>query len=166
MDERKVIAEYSAKLKSFVIFGYVLIGFGILYAASYLLTKQVDAKVIENALTGTFIAAVVGLLFLYMGNKKRRFIFYDDAFEYKTNKSVFFKKYSEIIAIKSFIEKEKKSSIIIIFTNDGASQELSSTFLSNELIIKIFNTLYENCKDNEEFECEDELNFLQNGQNN
>jgi len=166
MDNNNIIAEYTAKLKTFTVFGYVLIGFGILYASSYLLTKQIDAKVIENALTGTFIAVVVGLLFLYMGNKKRRFIFYEDAFEYITNKSIFKKNYSDINAIKSYYEKEKNTSVVIIFAKDGSAQELSSTFLSKEILINIFNQLYENCKEFSEFEFEDELKILDNGNNN
>lgn len=163
MEQRVIKKEFSTNLKSFTLLAYIIAVFALVYTVSAYYSLSAKGEIPEQAFTGGIVGLAVAGVFLFVGTKKRRFIFYEDSFEYKTNKVLFSEKYSNIIFLESFKEKNKESANILFSCEDGSEQKLSSAFLGSELIKGIFLELYENCKTNQDFECEDELGWLNNG---
>lgn len=163
MKERVLKKEITTNLKSFTWIGYILIIFAIVYTASSYYSLQLRGEMPEQAFSGGIVALVFAAIFMFIGSKKRKFSFYEKYFEYKTNKVLFTEDYANIVYLKTFAIKGKDSANILFATDNDVEHKLSSAFLGRELIKDVFLELYENCSKNEEFDLEDELNWLGDG---
>lgn len=161
-DDKVVRKEISTNLKSFHLLAYLLIAFGLIYALSSLMPNNTQEKA-GQALIGGSVAIVAGLIFLFIGSRKRRFVFFSDSFEYRTNKIEFAETYGNIVYLKSFSEGERSSASIAIASSNGSEQVLSSAFLGYETLKELFKELCNSCSSNEDIEIDDELEWLKDG---
>lgn len=155
--------EIVVKLKTFTMLGYILIAFAVVYSAATYLTVQARGGNPVESLVGGVITLIVAAMFLYFGTKKRVFAFYSDYFEYRTNKVEFKQNYSDLMILKSYVEKGKSSINILFVDYEGEEQKLSSAHYGEDNLKEIFKIVYEASKSNTDFVLEDELGILSNG---
>ncbi len=149
----EIVKEFCVKLTSFKLIGWLILLMGTLY----LITNYSPSTDLYSSITFFIIISVIGLFFLYFGNKKRCLLILKDKIIYKEAQEKFNETFDKIILIKSFQELNKSTTNLIIMTEDN-TLSISSAFFKEDLLIDAFKTLKSmNLLD---IKFEDDLNWL------
>lgn len=160
MQNQDIPKDIVIKLKSFTMLGYILIVFSVVYSAATYLSVQAKGGNPNESLIGGVVLLAIAAVFIYFGTKKRTLSFYDDFFEYRTNKVMFREKYSDIMILKSYYEKGRSSINILFVSYEDEEHKLTSAHYGESIIKEIFRIIYQKSNGNPDFVLEDEIGLL------
>ena len=154
-------------LKSFIYLGVMIFAFSIWLCLSNLNIMNNDAinsadNFVSSNFTGGIFGIIIGVCFIFLGNKKRKIIFSDVNIEYITSKPVFVANYDEINLIKTFINPTNKSENLMIFVDETKIFSFSTSFFPREKLVETYNELLSRCNqfiEKEELTIDNELNW-------
>jgi len=149
---------YESKAKDFNWLGWAIIGFTALLVI--MKTDFFTKGSILMAIGGLAIGSLVGIFFIYYGNRVRKIILTDNGIKYFNPKLAFSVHYKDMILIKSFQDIKKTTSELVILTEEQ-SFTVSSTSYEKAKLIQCFRDLCEIAKTYPQIKIEDDRLWLE-----
>jgi hypothetical protein len=152
----------SVSLDTFKYLGFLIIGVSLVLILNTFISINPTDNTVANNFTGGIVGVVIGILFLLLGNRKRRIIFFENKIEYITSKPVFTANYADINLIKTFINPSNKSENLMLFVDEYNVISFTSSFFSRENLIEVYQELLLRCQEyiaQNELTVDNELNW-------
>jgi len=134
-----LISEYSVKLTSFKILGWIMALISLLYIIDGVSSGNQDK--ITEALTGGIVGLLISAFFFYFGKKSRTIRVFQDGVEYIQSNKVFIAYWENIALVKTFREDGKQSQSLVIMTEDEQIITISSAYFDLTKLKAAFNDI-------------------------
>ncbi len=135
----RLISEYSVKLTSFKILGWIMVLISVLYIIDGMSSGNQDK--ITESLTGGIVGLLISGVFFYFGKKTRTIRIFSDGIEYIQSNKVFSVEWDNIALIKTFRENGKQSENLVIMTEDEQLINISSAYFDKLKLSAAFNDI-------------------------
>jgi hypothetical protein len=149
---------YESKAKDFNWLGWAIIGFTLLLVV--MKTDFFTKGSVLMAIGGLVLGCLVGIFFIFYGNRVRKIVLTAKGVEYYNPKLDFSVRYEDMILIKSFQDIKKTTSELVILT-ETQSYSVASTFYEKAKLVQCFRDLCEIAKDFPQITIEDDRLWLE-----
>ncbi len=150
--------EYTAKLKSFTVLGWIILAAGLIYLFQALNSHVPDA--FRQAMPGGFVTVLFGLAFLFFGTKSRKVVLSADSIEYWASGKKFEAAWHDVAALKTMKEPKRKSENLVILTESEKILTISSAWFAPEKLKEVFRDMAALAASHPEITIEDDCNWL------
>jgi len=152
----------TVSLNTFKYLGFLIIGISVALIFNTVSSINPSENTVAGNWTGGTVGVIIGIIFLLLGNKKRKIIFGETQIEYIASKPVFIANYSEINLIKTFIDPANKSENLMIFVDENNTISFTSSFFPKEKLVEMYKELLLRCDEfisKNEITVDNELNW-------
>ncbi|HOV92463.1 MAG TPA: hypothetical protein PLC04_05230 [Candidatus Kapabacteria bacterium] len=135
--------EYSSDKKILSSLGFIIIGFVLIYLIVSIQSNVNVEKITHfSILGGIFI--LLGILLIFIGKQKRKFVFSENTLSFYNRKRIVFQSdYADIDLIRIFHNNPSNEITLGIVKSDNSTFSITNSFFSNEMLYKVILKLKE-----------------------